>query len=29
VMIKNGFEQVQREMTPLGFTFDSHVGPPE
>jgi 4-hydroxy-2-oxoheptanedioate aldolase len=25
VMIKNGLEQVQREMAPLGFTFDSHV----
>jgi 4-hydroxy-2-oxoheptanedioate aldolase len=25
VMIKNGLEQIQREMTPLGFSFDNRV----
>lgn len=25
VMIKNGLEQIQREMTPLGFSFDRQV----
>jgi len=29
VMIKNGLEQIQRDMTPLGFTFDNRVNPPE
>ncbi len=27
VMIKNGLEQIQQEMAPLGFTFDNRVGP--
>ena len=27
VMIKNGLEQIQKDMTPLGFTFDDRVGP--
>jgi 4-hydroxy-2-oxoheptanedioate aldolase len=27
VIIKAGLEQVQREMSPLGFTFDNRVGP--
>jgi 2-keto-3-deoxy-L-rhamnonate aldolase RhmA len=26
VMIKSGLEQIQREMAPLGFTFDRRVG---
>jgi 4-hydroxy-2-oxoheptanedioate aldolase len=28
IMIKSGLEQVQREMSPLGFTFDNHVRSP-
>lgn len=29
LMIKAGLEQVQRDMSPLGFTFDNQVGPKE
>jgi hypothetical protein len=27
LMIKAGLEQVQQEMSPLGFTFDNQVKP--
>jgi hypothetical protein len=28
LMIKSGLEQIQREMSPLGFTFDNQIGLP-